>query len=57
MNTFKLYRQYDQVDCGPTGLRNLSDSWWMIAKHHERRNSMGTLRQKRDISRAVMIRS
>jgi ABC-type bacteriocin/lantibiotic exporter with double-glycine peptidase domain len=44
MKTFPLYRQHDQMDCGPTCLR-------MIAKHHGRHYSMDTLRQKSGINR------
>lgn len=44
MKNFPHYRQYDQMDCGPTCLR-------MIAKYHGRRYSMDTLRQKSGINR------
>lgn len=44
MIKFPHYRQHDQMDCGPTCLR-------MIAKHHGRRYSMDTLRQKSGINR------
>ena len=44
MKTFPFYRQYDQMDCGPTCLR-------MIAKHHGRHYSMDSLRQKSGINR------
>jgi len=44
MKKFPFYRQHDQMDCGPTCLR-------MIAKHHGRRYSMDTLRQKSGINR------
>jgi len=44
MKRFPFYRQYDQMDCGPTCLR-------MIAKHHGRSYSMDSLRQKSGINR------
>jgi len=44
MKKFPLYRQHDQMDCGPTCLR-------MIAKYHGRHYSMDTLRQKSKINR------
>ena len=44
MNTFKVYRQYDQMDCGPTCLR-------MIARHYGRNYTMETLRRKSGINR------
>lgn len=44
MKSFPIYRQYDQMDCGPTCLR-------MIAKHYGRNYSVESLRQKSRISR------
>ena len=44
MSTFKIYRQHDQMDCGPTCLR-------MIAKHHGRNYTLETLRRKSGINR------
>ncbi|MDR8391268.1 cysteine peptidase family C39 domain-containing protein [Aliifodinibius sp. S!AR15-10] len=44
MGTFKIYRQYDAMDCGPTCLR-------MVAKHHGREYTMDTLRNKSGINR------
>ncbi len=44
MKKFPLYRQYDQMDCGPTCLR-------MIAKNYGRRYSMDSLRKKSGINR------
>ncbi|MDZ7715101.1 MAG: cysteine peptidase family C39 domain-containing protein [Balneolaceae bacterium] len=44
MKTFKLYRQHDQMDCGPTCLR-------MVAKEHGRNYNLKTLRHKSGISR------
>jgi ATP-binding cassette, subfamily B, bacterial len=44
MKPFPLFRQFDQMDCGPTCLR-------MIAKHHGRGYSMDTLRRKSGINR------
>jgi len=61
MSKFPYYHQHDQMDCGPTlrridcggqiCLRNLSDSWRMVAKHHGRHYSMDSLRQKSGINR------
>lgn len=44
MKPFPHYRQYDQMDCGPTCLR-------MISRHYGRTYSMNTLRQKSGINR------
>jgi len=44
MATFKTYRQYDQMDCGPTCL-------CMIARHYGRNYIMETLRRKSGINR------
>jgi len=44
MATFKTYRQYDQMDCGPTCLR-------IIARHYGRSYTMETLRRKSGINR------
>lgn len=44
MKTFKLYRQHDQIDCGPTCLR-------MVAKHHGRKYSVEKLRKNSGINR------
>jgi len=44
MIKFPLYRQHDQMDCGPTCLR-------MIARYHGRGYSMDSLRQKSGINR------
>src|SRR5699024_4492278 len=44
MSKFKTYRQYDQMDCGPTCLR-------MVAKHHGKNYTLETLRQKSGINR------
>jgi ATP-binding cassette subfamily B protein len=41
---FKVYRQHDQMDCGPTCLR-------MIAKHHGRNFKIQTLRQLTEINK------
>ncbi|MDR8393848.1 peptidase domain-containing ABC transporter [Aliifodinibius sp. S!AR15-10] len=44
MAKFKIYRQHDQMDCGPTCLR-------MVAKHHGRNYTLETLRKKSGINR------
>lgn len=44
MKPFRLYRQNDQMDCGPTCLR-------MVAKHHGRKYTLETLRKKSGINR------
>ncbi|MEO1022424.1 MAG: peptidase domain-containing ABC transporter [Bacteroidota bacterium] len=44
MNSFPLYRQFDQMDCGPTCLR-------MVAKHHGRNYSLESLRKTSGINR------
>lgn len=44
MGKFKVFRQHDQMDCGPTCLR-------MIAKHHGRNYTLETLRRKSGINR------
>ncbi|NBB76289.1 MAG: ATP-binding cassette domain-containing protein [Bacteroidetes bacterium] len=44
MKPFPFFKQYDQMDCGPTCLR-------MVIKHHGRSFSMDTLRQKSGINR------
>jgi len=44
MGIFKVYRQHDQMDCGPTCLR-------MVAKHHGRNYTLETLRRKSGINR------
>ncbi|HBQ61633.1 MAG TPA: ABC transporter ATP-binding protein, partial [Balneolaceae bacterium] len=44
MKPFKLYRQHDQMDCGPTCLR-------MVAKHHGRKYSLEKLRKSSGINR------
>jgi ATP-binding cassette subfamily B protein len=44
MKAFKLYRQYDQMDCGPTCLR-------MVAKHHGRKYTLECLRKSAGINR------
>jgi ATP-binding cassette subfamily B protein len=41
---FPFYRQFDEMDCGPTCLR-------MISKHHGRSYSLQTLRQLSDTTR------
>ncbi|WP_028665877.1 peptidase domain-containing ABC transporter [Runella zeae] len=42
--SFSVYRQLDQMDCGPTCLR-------MVAKHYGRSFSLQTLREKSQINR------
>jgi len=44
MKKFPFYKQYDQMDCGPTCLR-------MVSKHYGRPYSMDSLRQKSGINR------
>ncbi|WP_372905387.1 peptidase domain-containing ABC transporter [Rhodohalobacter sp.] len=44
MKTFPFYKQFDQMDCGPTCLR-------MVSKHYGRAYTMDTLRQKSGINR------
>lgn len=44
MKKFPLYRQHDQMDCGPTCLR-------MIARYHGRNYSLDSLRRKSGINR------
>jgi len=44
MKSFPFYRQYDQMDCGPTCLR-------MVSNHYGRSYTMDTLRQKSGINR------
>ncbi|MCW9706168.1 hypothetical protein J6I44_04860 [Aliifodinibius sp. 1BSP15-2V2] len=44
MGSFKIYRQYDALDCGPTCLR-------MVAKHYGRSYTMETLRNRSGINR------
>ncbi len=44
MQSFPHYRQFDQMDCGPTCLR-------MIAKYYGRKYSLETLRKQSGISR------
>lgn len=44
MKSFKTYRQYDQMDCGPTCLQ-------MVAKHYGRKFTLESLRQKSGINR------
>lgn len=44
MKPFKLYRQHDQMDCGPTCLQ-------MVAKHHGRKYSLQKLREGAGINR------
>jgi ATP-binding cassette subfamily B protein len=44
MKSFPFYKQYDQMDCGPTCLR-------MVSRHYGRTYTMDTLRQKSGINR------
>ncbi|MDZ7805484.1 MAG: cysteine peptidase family C39 domain-containing protein [Gracilimonas sp.] len=44
MKPFKLYRQHDQMDCGPTCLQ-------MVAKHHGRKYTLERLRKTSGINR------
>lgn len=44
MKNFPNYRQYDQMDCGPTCLR-------MVAKYYGRKYSLESLRKKSGINR------
>jgi ATP-binding cassette, subfamily B, bacterial len=44
MKKFPYFRQYDQMDCGPTCLR-------MVSKHYGRGYTMDTLRQKSGLNR------
>ncbi|NGP90268.1 cysteine peptidase family C39 domain-containing protein, partial [Fodinibius halophilus] len=44
MSKFKVYRQHDKMDCGPTCLR-------MIAKHYGKNYTLQTLRKKSGINR------
>ena len=44
VSSFKTYRQYDAMDCGPTCLR-------MVARHHGRSYTMETLRNRSGINR------
>jgi ATP-binding cassette subfamily B protein len=44
MKSFPFYKQYDQMDCGPTCLR-------MVSKHYGRSYTMDTLRLKSGINR------
>ncbi|SHE30246.1 Peptidase C39 family protein [Fodinibius roseus] len=48
MNTSKIYRQYDAMDCGPTCLR-------MVAKHYGRSYTMDTVRGRSDINRESVL--